>query len=1310
MADIVGLVASILQLVDTVAKTRDYIQDFRNAPHDQQKLLKEIQSLDPLLGVVDPLIRGGRAGLLKNLETPLEQMEKVLSRLTKKLDQQGIQKFRSRLTWSLWGKKDVEDGLKTIERFKSSLNAWLGVDNSSSTHDILSAISNVIQEQLFNQRELVKSLESSRQAQQDYHEQTVSLFTKTAEELGRYFNDLSSSIREVGESQEHHQRAVDRDQIIKWYSPLNMLPRHAAIYKNREPGTGLWLLEHPLFQEWKLGTGKMLWCQGMPGAGKTVLASLITNTLRVEAESQDIGVGVIYLQHSKETDVPDPSTLLAALWRQLVFRKLVSPALEHLYSMHHEPETRPTIEEDDAILRSIIVEYSRVFILVDGLDEYPQEPRDTLLRYLGALGSSVNLLLTSRPHIIIGHIISSYEMVEIRATEHDIGIYLDSKIAQSKRLSNHIKASLVLQQSLKPTVVKRSDGMFLLVKLHFDSLTKTCTVKDARIALENMADNLDRAYSVVVDRINQQDPGDRKLAWRTLSWITHAKRPLRCSELQGALAVEPGATNLDHDNLPDRDIVLSICAGLVVFNEKDEICFIHYTTAEYFKLAFPGAQSDIAMTCITYLSFRFEGISPALRKPMFLFTYNPFLHYAVKYCLSHAKGPPESEIKPALLSFLSNCSLWRTLWTWKYGGKPLPSDRLRLAVMFHLEETVQNMIITADLGALLQEAAVNGATKVVRLLLNNGVNVRAPGLQRRDCTSPDAAVILSLLNKDALNADRDQCHGLHITKQGEKILKLCLESGTGIDADGGQALEAASSNGNTEVVKLLIDGGADINANDGEALRIASAKGDAEIVKSLIEAGADVDRHGGRALGAASHDGSAEVAKLLIEAGADVDANSGEALREASKKWDTEVIKLLVEGGADINANDGEVLRIASEKGDAEIVKLLIEVGADVDANNGQSLQAASRTGSAEVVKLLMEAGINSKDIGPALYAAFARNGNAEVIKLLIEGHADVDASETGNAEIVQLLIEGNADTALNSGLCAASRSGSIALVKLFIDAGADVDANNGKALSLASRKNNKDIVNLLIEAGANINAPLCSLRDINGQLSAAAKSGDAEVVKMLIEAGANVNAYYGAALWVAIGKGNTEVVKLLLESGAHIHGQALRAASEGGNAQVVKLFLEAGADVNDSGTALRVASENGNREIAKLLIEAGVEVDAGDGLALWTASRVGNTEVVKLLIEAGADVNANSAIALRAAARVGNTEIVKLLIEAGADVNANGGYPLRAASQHGYAEIIELLVEAGADVNAPRAHLFALYAALRGQRVRQLKRIKASS
>jgi hypothetical protein len=43
MAEIVGLIASVLQIVDTLAKTRGYIQDFHNAPKlkDQQRILEQ---------------------------------------------------------------------------------------------------------------------------------------------------------------------------------------------------------------------------------------------------------------------------------------------------------------------------------------------------------------------------------------------------------------------------------------------------------------------------------------------------------------------------------------------------------------------------------------------------------------------------------------------------------------------------------------------------------------------------------------------------------------------------------------------------------------------------------------------------------------------------------------------------------------------------------------------------------------------------------------------------------------------------------------------------------------------------------------------------------------------------------------------------------------------------------------------------------------------------------------------------------------------------------------------------------------------
>jgi hypothetical protein len=52
----------------------------------------------------------------------------------------------------------------------------------------------------------------------------------------------------------------------------------------------------------------------------------------------------------------------------------------------------------------------------------------------------------------------------------------------------------------------------------------------------------------------------------------------------------------------------SVCAGLVTIDEESDIIrLIYYTTQEYFERTqtrwFPSAQTDIATTCLTYLSF-----------------------------------------------------------------------------------------------------------------------------------------------------------------------------------------------------------------------------------------------------------------------------------------------------------------------------------------------------------------------------------------------------------------------------------------------------------------------------------------------------------------------------------------------------------------------------------------------------------------------------------------------------------------------------------------------------------------------------------
>jgi hypothetical protein len=87
-----------------------------------------------------------------------------------------------------------------------------------------------------------------------------------------------------------------------------------------------------------------------------------------------------------------------------------------------------------------------------------------------------------------------------------------------------------------------------------------------------------------MERIEGQVKDQKELAKQVLSWIAYAKRPLTTLELQHALAIVVGESELDEDNLPEIEDMVSACAGLVTIDkESDIIRLIHYTTQEYFE-------------------------------------------------------------------------------------------------------------------------------------------------------------------------------------------------------------------------------------------------------------------------------------------------------------------------------------------------------------------------------------------------------------------------------------------------------------------------------------------------------------------------------------------------------------------------------------------------------------------------------------------------------------------------------------------------------------------------------------------------------
>ena len=145
-----------------------------------------------------------------------------------------------------------------------------------------------------------------------------------------------------------------------------------------------------------------------------------------------------------------------------------------------------------------------------------------------------------------------------------------------------------------------------------DSLAKKTSRRDVREAAKNLPEKLDEIYDEALTRIERQDHEDVYLAKQILCWISFALRPLTVAEIQHAVAVKPGDTDLDEEALPDEELLVSVCAGLVTIDpESNIIRLVHYTTQEYFErirmTMFPDAQTSIATTCLTYLSFDIFG-------------------------------------------------------------------------------------------------------------------------------------------------------------------------------------------------------------------------------------------------------------------------------------------------------------------------------------------------------------------------------------------------------------------------------------------------------------------------------------------------------------------------------------------------------------------------------------------------------------------------------------------------------------------------------------------------------------------------------
>lgn len=260
----------------------------------------------------------------------------------------------------------------------------------------------------------------------------------------------------------HLHRREDLE-ILNWLTPIDYGPQHSDFLGRQQSGTGQWLLDSQEYQAWRDASKQTLFCQGIPGAGKTILTSIVINNLCQRFDS-DINVGIAYVycnyQRQGEQKVDH---ILASLLKQLTERLLSLPGtVKGLYKDHKSKRTRPSLEETSRVLKSVAAMYSRVFLIIDALDECSASDgcRRKLLQELFALQANcqAKLFATSRISPEIEESFKESLSLEIRAKEDDVRRYLDDHIDERY-------AFIGLQNEIKAEIVKAIDGMYVASKL-----------------------------------------------------------------------------------------------------------------------------------------------------------------------------------------------------------------------------------------------------------------------------------------------------------------------------------------------------------------------------------------------------------------------------------------------------------------------------------------------------------------------------------------------------------------------------------------------------------------------------------------------------------------------------------------------------------------------------------------------------------------------------------------------------------------------------------------------------------------------------
>ncbi|KAF5517510.1 Vegetative incompatibility protein HET-E-1 [Colletotrichum aenigma] len=212
-------------------------------------------------------------------------------------------------------------------------------------------------------------------------------------------HSLKTVVKSQVKVMEDSRREQKRREVLDWISDFDHERRHFEAKHSRVNDTGSWITENASFEKWRddASSPNVLWCHGLPGPGKTVLASVVVDHLRMLPTSE-VAVSHFYLKYSDEGS-QILSTILASVLNQALFELPEIPkAVIEAFRRNRNGSRMMGTADAMQMLLDVSTPRRRLYVVLDALDECDPCQRRRLLLAIGELAgcNSIKILVTSR--------------------------------------------------------------------------------------------------------------------------------------------------------------------------------------------------------------------------------------------------------------------------------------------------------------------------------------------------------------------------------------------------------------------------------------------------------------------------------------------------------------------------------------------------------------------------------------------------------------------------------------------------------------------------------------------------------------------------------------------------------------------------------------------------------------------------------------------------------------------------------------------------------------------------------------------------